>query len=75
MDFSVSPRLYGAVFARWKNDENKILFNLRATWIPKPGASLHFVLNQFSDTHDTLGKWRPHETEARLEFSWYFSLP
>jgi len=33
------------------------------------------VLNQFSDTQDPAGKWRPYETEAMLKVSWYFSLP
>jgi hypothetical protein len=75
MNFSVNPKLYGAVFAQWNNDESKILFNFRITWIPKPGASLYFVLNQFSDTPDLLGKWRPFKTAAMLKFVWYFSLP
>ncbi len=36
MTVSVTPKLFGAVFAQWNNDENKILFNLRVTWIPGP---------------------------------------
>jgi hypothetical protein len=75
MNFSVTPKLFGAIFAQWNNDENRILFNFRVTWIPKPGASLYFVLNQFSDTPELLGKWRPSKTAAMLKFVWYFSLP
>jgi hypothetical protein len=75
MNFSVTPKLFGAIFAQWNNDENRILFNFRVTWIPKPGASLYFVLNQFSDTPDLLRKWRPYKTAAMLKFVWYFSLP
>jgi hypothetical protein len=75
MNFSLNPRLYGAVFAQWNNDENKILFNFRITWIPKPGAALYFVLNQFGDTLDPHQNWRLSKTVAMLKFVWYFSLP
>jgi len=75
MNFSATPKLFGAIFAQWNNDEKKILFNFRVTWIPKPGASLYFVLNQFSDTPDLLRKWRPYKIAAMLKFVWYFSLP
>jgi hypothetical protein len=75
MNFSLNPRLYGAVFAQWNNDENKILFNFRVTWIPKPGAALYFVLNQFGDTLDPHQNWRLTKTVAMLKFVWYFSLP
>jgi len=75
MNFSVTPALYGAVFAQWNNDENKVLFNLRLTWIPKPGAYLYFVLNQFGDKLDPRGTWRLNKTVAMLKFVWYFSLP
>jgi hypothetical protein len=75
MNFSLTPKLFGAVFAQWNNDENKVLFNFRVTWIPKPGASLYFVLNQFSDTLDPHGNWRLNKTVAMLKFVWYFSLP
>jgi hypothetical protein len=75
MNFSVTPKLFGAVFAQWNNDDSKVLFNFRITWIPKPGASLYFVLNQFSDCPDLLGRWRPFKTAAMLKFVWYFSLP
>jgi Domain of unknown function (DUF5916)/Carbohydrate family 9 binding domain-like len=75
MNFSVTPKLFGAVFAQWNNDENKILFNFRFTWIPKPGASLYFVLNQFGDKLDPHGNWRLNKTVAMLKFVWYFSRP
>jgi len=75
MNFSVTPKLFGSVFAQWNNDENKILFNFRVTWIPKPGANLYFVLNQFGDTLDPHGNWRLNKTVAMLKFVWYFSLP
>ncbi len=72
MNFSVTPKLFGAVFAQWNNDENKILFNFRFTWIPKPGASLYFVLNQFGDTLDPHRNWRLNKTAAMIKFVWYF---
>jgi hypothetical protein len=75
MNFSVTPKLFGSVFAQWNNDENRILFNFRVTWIPKPGANLYFVLNQFGDTLDPHGNWRLNKTVAMLKFVWYFSLP
>jgi len=75
MNFSLTSKLFGAVFAQWNNDENKILFNFRVTWIPKPGASLYFVLNQFGDTLDPHGNWRLNKTVAMLKFVWYFSRP
>lgn len=75
MNFSVTPKLFGSVFTQWNNDENKILFNFRVTWIPKPGANLYFVLNQFGDTLDPHGNWRLNKTVAMLKFVWYFSLP
>jgi hypothetical protein len=75
MNFSVTPKLFGSVFAQWNNDENKTLFNFRVTWIPKPGASLYFVLNQFGDTLDPHRNWRLNKTVAMLKFVWYFSLP
>ncbi len=75
MNFSVNPKLFGSIFTQWNNDENRILFNFRITWIPKPGASLHFVLNQFGDTLDTHGHWRLSKTVAMLKFVWYFGWP
>jgi Domain of unknown function (DUF5916) len=72
MNFSLTPKLFGAVFAQWNNDENKILFNFRFTWIPKPGASLYFVLNQFGDTLDPHRNWRLNKTAAMIKFVWYF---
>ena len=72
MNFSLTPKLFGAVFAQWNNDENKILFNFRVTWIPKPGAVLYFVLNQFGDTLDPHGNWRLNKTVVMLKFVWYF---
>jgi hypothetical protein len=75
MNVSLTPKLFGAVFTQWNNDENRILFNLRITWIPKPGASLYFVLNQFGDTLDPHSAWRLNKTVAMLKFVWYFSLP
>jgi hypothetical protein len=75
MNFSLTPKLFGSIFGQWNNDENKILFNFRITWIPKPGAVLYFVLNQFGDTLDPHQKWRLAKTVAMLKFVWYFSLP
>ena len=72
MNFSLTPKLFGAVFAQWNNDENKLLFNFRITWIPKPGAVLYFVLNQFGDTLDSHRNWRLNKTVAMLKFVWYF---
>jgi len=73
MNFSMNPRLYGSVFGQWNNDDDEILFNLRLTWIPKPGAYLYFVLNQFRDTLDPHGGWRLNKTVSMVKFVWYFS--
>jgi hypothetical protein len=75
LSFSLTPRLFSSLYAQWNNDENEIRFNFRITWIPKPGASLYFVLNQFGDTLDPRGRWRMNRTVAMLKFVWYFSLP
>jgi hypothetical protein len=73
MNFSLTPKLFGAIFAQWNNDANEVLFNFRVTWIPKPGASLYFVLNQFGDTLDPHGNWRLNKTVAMIKFVWYFN--
>ena len=75
MNFSVTPKLFGSIYTQWNNDENEMRFNFRFTWIPKPGANLYFVLNQFGDTLDPHGNWRLNKTVAMLKFVWYFSLP
>jgi hypothetical protein len=75
MNVSLNPRLFGSLYAQWNNDENEIRFNVRLIWIPKPGASLYFVLNQFGDTLDPGGRWRLNRTVVMLKFVWYFSLP
>ena len=72
LNFSLNPRLYGSVFGQWNNDDDEILFNFRVTWIPKPGAILYFVFNQFGDTLDPRG-WRMNTTVAMVKFVWYFS--
>jgi len=71
MNFSVTPKLFGAVFAQWNNDANEVLFNFRVTWIPKPGANVYFVLNQFGDTLDP--RWRLNKTVAMIKFVWYLA--
>ncbi|MCJ7680114.1 MAG: hypothetical protein MUP70_05260, partial [Candidatus Aminicenantes bacterium] len=63
----------GSVFAQWNNDDDEILFNFRVTWIPKPGASLYFVLNQFGDTLNPHARIRVNNTVALIKFVWYFS--
>lgn len=73
MNFSVTPKLFGSVFAQWNNDEDEILFNFRVTWIPKPGANLYFVLNQFGDTLNPRRRIQMNKTVAMLKFVWYFS--
>ncbi|MCX6576557.1 MAG: DUF5916 domain-containing protein [Candidatus Aminicenantes bacterium] len=75
LNFSLNPRLFGSVYTQWNNDDDEIRFNFRVTWIPKPGASLYFVLNQFGDTLDPHGNWRLNKTVAMLKFVWYFSRP
>jgi hypothetical protein len=72
LNFSVNPKLYGSVFGQWNNDDDEVLFNFRLTWIPKPGAILYFVFNQFGDTLDPRG-WRMNKTVAMLKFVWYFN--
>jgi len=73
MSFSMNPRLFGSIFAQWNNDDDEVLFNFRVTWIPKPGASLYFVFNQFGDTLDPPGRIRMNKTVAMIKFVWYFS--
>jgi hypothetical protein len=70
MNFSLTPKLFGAIFAQWNNDANEVLFNFRVTWIPKPGANIYFVLNQFGDTLNP--RWRLNKTVAMIKFVWYF---
>jgi hypothetical protein len=72
LNFSLTPRLYGSVFGQWNNDDDEILFNFRVTWIPKPGAVLYFVFNQFGDTLDPHA-WRMNKTVAMVKFVWYFN--
>lgn len=70
MNFSVTPKLFGAVFAQWNNDTNEVLFNFRVTWIPKPGANVYFVLNEFGETLNP--RWRLNKTVAMIKFVWTF---
>jgi hypothetical protein len=72
LNLSINPRLYGSVFGQWNNDDDEILFNFRVTWIPKPGAILYFVFNEFGDTLDPHA-WRMNKTVAMVKFVWYFS--
>jgi len=71
MNFSLTPKLFGAIFAQWNNDANEVLFNFRVTWIPKPGANIYFVLNQFGDT--LTSRWRLNKTVAMIKFVWYLA--
>jgi len=73
MNFSVNPKLFGSVFAQWNNDDDEVLFNFRVTWIPKPGASLYFVFNQFGDTLNPHQRIRINKTVALIKFVWYFN--
>jgi len=73
MRFAVNPRLFGSLFAQWNNDDDEILLNFRVTWIPRPGANLFFVFNQFGDTLDPSRSWRINRTVAMTKFVWYFS--
>jgi hypothetical protein len=43
------------------------------TWIPKPGAALYFVFNQFGDTLHPPGQIRLDKTVAMVKFVWYFN--
>jgi hypothetical protein len=70
VNFSLTPWLYGSLYTQWNNDESEIRFNFRFTWIPKPGAYLYFVLNEFGDTLDP--RWRLTKTGAMVKFVWYF---
>jgi len=71
LNLSLTPRLYGSVFGQWNNDDDEILFNVRITWIPKPGAYLYVVFNQFGDTLDPR-RWRMNTTVTMVKFVWYF---
>ena len=73
MNFSINPKLFGSVFAQWNNDDDEVLFNFRVTWIPKPGASLYFVINQFGDTLNPHQRIRINKTVALIKFVWYFN--
>ncbi len=72
MNFSLTPKLFASVYAQGNNDDDEIRINFRLTWIPKPGASLYFVFNQFGDTLDPRARWRLNKTVAMLKFVWYF---
>ncbi len=73
MSFSVTPKLFGSIFAQWNNDDDELLFNVRVTWIPKPGANLYIALNQFGDTLNRRGRIQINKTVALIKFVWYFS--
>jgi hypothetical protein len=73
MSYSLSPSLFGSVFAQWNNDDDEILLNFRGTWIPKPGAALYVVLNQFGDTQGPRGALRLNKTIAMTKFVWYYA--
>jgi hypothetical protein len=60
------------VFSQWNNDEDEILFNLRITWIPKPGANVYFVLSQFGESLSPHNRWKMKKTAAMVKFKLYF---
>ena len=73
LNFSLNPKLFGYVYGQWNNDDNEIRLNFRLTWIPKPGAALYFVLNEFGDS--IASRWRFNQTVAMIKFVWYFAPP
>ncbi len=47
---AINPDLIGSIFGQWNNNNNEVLLNFRVNWIPTPGTSFYFVVNQGLDT-------------------------
>lgn len=71
-DFALHPRLFGALFAQWNDEDDEMRLNFRVNWIPKPGADFFFVINQAVDTsHD---RWLVTNTTVLTKLVWHFTL-
>ncbi len=71
IDFAFTPRLFGAVFTQWNNDDEKLLLNFRVQWLPRPGADFFFVFNQGMDAAPSA--WRTDNTTVLTKLVWYFT--
>ena len=72
IDFALNPNLFGSAFTQWNNEEQKILFNFRINWIPKPGTNVYFVVNQGYDTLN--GNFDSKYTTVQLKLIWRFVM-
>ncbi len=71
-DFALNPRLFGALFAQWNNEDEAALLNFRVQWIPKPGADFFFVVNQNLDAAGN--KWQGTNTTMLTKLVWHFAF-
>ena len=72
LDFALNPKLFGALFAQWNNEDEEMLLNFRVNWIPKPGADFYLVINQAVDT--AREKWLVSKTTFLTKLVWHFPL-
>ncbi|MDZ7266405.1 MAG: carbohydrate binding family 9 domain-containing protein [candidate division KSB1 bacterium] len=72
-DFAFNPRLFGAVFTQWNNDDEALLLNFRLQWLPRPGADFFFVVNHGVDTAPRV--WQETNTTVLTKLVWYFAPP
>ncbi|RMD89349.1 MAG: hypothetical protein D6813_10790, partial [Calditrichaeota bacterium] len=72
MEFAVTPKLFGSLFAQWNNEDQEILLNFRINWIPKPGTDFFFVINQAVDTSSQT--FIVSNTTVLTKFVWRFVL-
>jgi len=71
-DFAFNPKLFGALFAQWNNEDEALLLNFRLNWIPKPGADFFFVVNQGLDTAPD--RWLGINTTVLTKLVWHFAF-
>jgi len=69
-DFALLPRLFGALFAQWNDEDEEMRLNFRVNWIPKPGADFYLVINQAVDT--SRDRWLAINTTVLTKLVWHF---
>ena len=45
IDLSASPRFGGSLLTQWDNESNRLSFNARLHWTPRPGSDVYLVWN------------------------------
>lgn len=71
IDYAFNPKLQTSIFAQWNTEDDTILVNYRANWIPKIGSYFYFVINQEFNTEDGLQLER---TTIVGKLIWRFAL-